>query len=255
MKYLAIFQLDDFKSATGFTSKAKAAEFIESCAKAGKGKALKNSETGSYLIELGKENPTSITVNIEPVDTNVKFELTYNKDGQILETSSFDTRKAVVDRAHQILDELGYDAAKDEDAMGHWQIANAEQNLAADIQARLILVGSSENIVERYGAADMKYFCQHFETESTKLTVASEVATVVSLKDARRKGLTNLSVGLAIAAVGGIISLISYNTAKPGERYTIYTGIIAIGVIDALCGLYYLINPKAALPKDKRKKR
>lgn len=255
MKYLAIFQLDDFKSAAEFTSKAKAAEFIEASAKAAKAKALKNSETGNYVIELANENNQSIDVRIEPVDTNVKYELTYNKDGQNVETSSFDTRKAVVDRAHQILDELGYEASKDEDAMGHWQAANAEQNLIVDIKAKLILVGSEENVVERYNAADLKYFCQHFETENTKLAVVDEATTAIALKDARKKGLTNLGIGIAIAAVGGIISLVSYNTAKPGERYTIYTGVIAIGIIDALCGLYYLINPKAALPKDKRKKK
>ena len=65
-------------------------------------------------------------------------------------------------------------------------------------------------------------------------------------------------MGPGIAALGGILSFVSYNNAKPGESYTIYTGIIVIGIIDAICGIYYLIrpsqlflkinNPIAALP-------
>ncbi len=62
-----------------------------------------------------------------------------------------------------------------------------------------------------------------------------------------KRGLINLLVGAGIAALGGILSFVSYN-AKPGESYTIYTGIIVIGIIDAICGIYYLIRPSAALP-------
>lgn len=254
MKYLAVFQLDDFQSATDFASKAKAEEYITTIAKAARAKALKNNETDDFLITIA-DNAASLTAKITPVDTTIKYRLAYYKNGELLETSHFDQRKAAVQRADQILDELGYEAAADEDALGHWQIANHEQNLAVDIKLQLVLVGSDDHIVESYNAADMKYVCQNFTAIQAQLAATDAIATQASLQDARKKGLTNLGIGLAIAAVGAIISLISYNSARPGERYTIYTGIIVIGIIDAICGIYYLINPKAALPKDKKKRK
>ena len=42
MKYLTIFQLDDFESATSFTSKKDAAKYISDCATAAKTKAFEN---------------------------------------------------------------------------------------------------------------------------------------------------------------------------------------------------------------------
>lgn len=111
-----------------------------------------------------------------------------------------------------------------------------------------------ENVVASYDSADMQAFCKNFDQEVTTLAAANQVENAELLKSGRKKGLINLGVGAAIAIVGALISYASYSNAKPGQTYTVYTGIIAIGVIDAVCGLYYLINPKATLPKDKKKK-
>ncbi len=59
----------------------------------------------------------------------------------------------------------------------------------------------------------------------------------------RKRGIKEILGGVAIAAVGGIISAISYNSAKPGESYTVYTGIIALGVVYAFKGLYDVAFP------------
>jgi len=84
MKYLTIFQLGDFESATSFTTKKDAAEYIKDCATAVKTKALENQENSSYLLEVktsdGKTHELKAT--IKPVDTDIKYELAYEKNGQ-----------------------------------------------------------------------------------------------------------------------------------------------------------------------------
>ena len=111
-----------------------------------------------------------------------------------------------------------------------------------------------ENVVASYTSADMQAFCKNFEQAVLALGQANQAEKSELLKAGRKKGLTNLGIGAAIAIVGILLSVASYNSAKAGETYTVYTGIIVVGIIDALCGLYYLINPKATLPKDKKKK-
>lgn len=64
------------------------------------------------------------------------------------------------------------------------------------------------------------------------------------LASIRKEALKELFIGLAVAAAGGLMTGISYNSARPGDRYTIFTGLIAIGVIYALHGLWRLILPR-----------
>lgn len=255
MNYLVVFRLDGFKTATNFATKKDATAFIKECAEAVKSKALKNSESDEYIIEIKSGGDSvELKANIESIDAKIKYELSYDKNDEHIETSYYETRKAAVAAAKKILDELGYDASAEENNVGSWSISNAEQNLSARLKAKLVLVGSDQdNVVESYNCIDMKNFCKNFDTEYAKIQTAKKVVKNGIVKDARKKGFTNLGIGLGIAALGGILSLVSYNTAKPGETYTVYTGLIVVGIIDALCGVYYLVNPKAALPKDQRK--
>lgn len=62
-------------------------------------------------------------------------------------------------------------------------------------------------------------------------------------KAARKKALKELLIGLGVAALGALISWGSYSSAKPGGRYTVYTGIIVLGVIYAGKGAWGLIFP------------
>lgn len=253
MKYLAIFEVDKFQSALGFDSESQAEDYIKTCATAAKTKALQNNETNTYILTMndGKE----LNASIKPVDTLIKYEITYDKNDERIETSYFETREAAVKAAEKILDDLDYSASAEEGHYGHWTVDNAEQNLKVRIKLKLTLVGAErKNVIEAYNCYDMKYAAAHFDEIMAEYKLVENVTKTVVVKEARKRGIKNLIIGLAIAAVGGIISLISYNNARPGERYTIYTGIIAIGIVDACVGLYYLINPKAALPKDKKKK-
>lgn len=63
---------------------------------------------------------------------------------------------------------------------------------------------------------------------------------------ARKRALKEFAIGAAVAAVGGIISVISYNTAASNPRggtYTVYYGLIVVGAVYAIKGLYGLIFP------------
>ena len=59
----------------------------------------------------------------------------------------------------------------------------------------------------------------------------------------RKRGIKELIGGIVVAGAGGLATMASYNIAKPGESYTVYTGIIALGVIYAFKGLYDIAFP------------
>ncbi len=67
---------------------------------------------------------------------------------------------------------------------------------------------------------------------------------------ARKKAVKEFMIGLAAAATGAGISFASYNSARPGGTYTVYTGMIALGVIYACKGLFGIIFP-SGLKKSK----
>lgn len=62
-------------------------------------------------------------------------------------------------------------------------------------------------------------------------------------KDVRKRGIKELLGGVAVAALGIIMSVVSYNTAKAGETYTVYTGIIVLGIAYACKGVYDVAFP------------
>ena len=256
MKYLTVFKLDNFEAAEVFTSKKAAETFVQDCAKAAKTKALKNQENESYILAVSDKSGKTYEINVEiqNVDATVKYELNYTKDGQNVETSYYTSRKALVTAAKKILDKDGYEASTAETEAGKWSIRDAEKNLDVTLTAKLVVMGSEqENVVAAYDSVDLPKFCKQIDSQLALLAATKSVLTAEQLKAARKKGLTNLGIGLAIAAAGGLLTLFSYQSARPGEKYTVYTGLIVIGIIDAICGLYQLINPKSALPKDKKR--
>lgn len=252
MKYLTIFQSDKLTAASSFTSHKLAVDYINNCAKAADARALENNENGTFLIESKKDNQSIFTVKIEPVDTEVKYELTSN-DGSKTETTYYTTRKALIDKVHETLDGYGFDASTEEDTTGEWSVRSSERNLNLTLSAKLTVMADGDTVVSSYQSCDMLAFSKNITANLAKVDQDNTILTADQLKAGRKKGLVNLCIGLAIAAVGGLMSYVSYSNARPGEKYTIYTGFIAIGVIDAICGLYYLINPKATISKNKKK--
>lgn len=253
MKYLAIFQLAGSESAASFTSKKAAEEFIKTCATLAKAKLTTLDDT--YTLRTSRKNPIEITASVSPIDTTIEYQLTHDRDGATLDTTYYTTRRSAVSAAHKILDQLGFVAGSGEDEAGTWAVNNPEQNLNVLLRLRLVVTGSDHNVVSSYDACDLEYFFQHLDAEYNNLETANAIAADTAIKSGRKKGLVNFGLGLAISAVGGLLTFISYSSAKPGDRYTVYTGLIVVGIIEALCGIYYLINPKAALPKDQRPKK
>lgn len=259
MKYLAIFQLETLNAATVFDTKAAAEKYIKECASLANLKTASGEKENTYTFtdqsKSTDDTARSIAINklaahVEPVDAEIKHQLIYNKNDKNVETQLYADRKTVVEEADKIIDEYEYNATKDEDMMGSWSIDNLEQSLKIDLSAKLVLLSSKdEHVVSSYDSVDMKAFCRDFDQSIERLNTTVANDNINELKAARKKGFINLGIGLAIAAVGGILSLVSYNNAKPGEKYTIYTGIIAIGAVDACVGLWYVINPKAGTNK------
>lgn len=252
MKYLTIFESDNFTAANSFASRKAAADYINNCAKAANARALENNENGNFIIESKGDNKCLFTVKIEPVDTEVKFELTTN-NGSEAETTYYNTRKALVDKVHKTLDGYDFDASVEEDNTGEWAVRSSNRNLNVALSAKLVVMAAEDTVVSSYQSCDMLGFCKNITASLAKLSQDNTILTADQLKAGRKKGIVNLAIGAGIAILGGLMSYASYSNARPGEKYTIYTGLIVIGVVDAVCGLYYLINPKATLPKNKKK--
>lgn len=66
----------------------------------------------------------------------------------------------------------------------------------------------------------------------------------------RKRGIIEFIGGAVVAAIGGIASFASYQAADYGESYTVYTGIIALGVIYALKGIYDVVFPSGFGKKE-----
>jgi len=259
MKYLAIFQLENLNAATAFDTKAAAEKYIKDCAKLANLKVESGDKDDRYSFsdeKTSNEDSTrktavqKLAASIESVDVEIKYQLKYDKNNQNVETKMYDARKAAVAEADKIINDHEYTATKAEDARGIWSIDDLDNSLKVNIVAKLVLLSSKdERVVSSYDSVDMEAFCRDFDQSVEQLNVAVATDNSNKIKAARKSGFINLGLGLAIAAVGGILSLVSYNNAKPGEKYTIYTGIIAIGVVDAGIGLWYIINPKSGTKK------
>lgn len=250
MKYLAIFRANGLQTAIDFNNASDAEKYIKTCAAAAKTKALKSTESNSYILTV---NNQEITVEVQKIDAKLSYQLANHQNGAT-ETASYATRASGVKAAKAILDQLDFEASTTENQLGHWT-ANNDQ-VKAEIKLSLTLEttdGASE--ICRYDAIEPKYFCTHLDAVQNDHATQAVASQTAQLADARKTGWKNLAIGLAIAAAGGLLTLVSYTNTKPGGSYRIYTGLIVVGIIDALVGLYYVIRPKSALktPKEPKK--
>ncbi len=69
------------------------------------------------------------------------------------------------------------------------------------------------------------------------------MSTVEDKAFARKRAIKEFLIGAAVAIAGGAMTYFSYENARPGESYTIFTGLIVLGVIYAVKGLYGIILP------------
>jgi predicted nucleic acid-binding Zn ribbon protein len=60
----------------------------------------------------------------------------------------------------------------------------------------------------------------------------------------RVKGLRTMFIGLVSAALGGILTISSFKSAKPGGVFFIFTGLLVFGVVYTFIGLFNFIFAK-----------
>ena len=110
---------------------------------------------------------------------------------------------------------------------------------------------SKQTISESFGCMDMRYFFKNFDNleEQMKAELDAELKPVLDQVRAKASGL--VIRGIIEALIGGGLTAASYNAASPGGTYTIFGGLLIVGVWNFFKGLYYLANPKALLEKAK----
>lgn len=65
--------------------------------------------------------------------------------------------------------------------------------------------------------------------------------TQTSPSDDRKSALYTMLAGLGLLAIGAIITWSSFNSAEPGGKYLVATGLIAMGILQFFRGLWQLI--------------
>ncbi len=80
------------------------------------------------------------------------------------------------------------------------------------------------------------------DDDTQQETVVSEPSN--QRNTARSYGLIQFLVGLGMVAVGGLITLFSYNSARPGGNYTVMFGLIGFGIFSIFVGLVRAIYGK-----------
>jgi len=61
---------------------------------------------------------------------------------------------------------------------------------------------------------------------------------------ARSGGVSSILVGLAMAIIGGALTILSYSTTRAGGKYFVFTGLIIYGILSVLAGIVQLIRGK-----------
>jgi hypothetical protein len=67
------------------------------------------------------------------------------------------------------------------------------------------------------------------------------------LAEARSQAMRTLFGGLALFALGAVITGVTYSFAEEGGTFSVFYGLFIIGVIQAARGLFYLANPARLL--------
>ncbi len=102
--------------------------------------------------------------------------------------------------------------------------------------------GSKQNIIEEFACMDMRRVFSSADARQAK-----ELESVYPIL--RAKAAKIIGLGIVFLLIGGALTGMSYQGTKPGNRFTVFTGLIFVGIYDIVRGLYYLANPKAMIKK------
>ncbi|MBT3221001.1 MAG: hypothetical protein HN348_18100 [Proteobacteria bacterium] len=67
------------------------------------------------------------------------------------------------------------------------------------------------------------------------------VSRVIQAKNRKRGGII-LAIGLLLAGIGGVLTFQSYS-AEVGETFTVYKGLLGVGIVGVLSGLARIVFP------------
>lgn len=310
MKYIAIYNLGNIKSALSFDTRNDAVDYINTCSEYADNnmREMVSIDANHHKMVLKGGKVVEISI-VEYPDSKVRFDLSYDKNGRHIETRRFTKRHLAVNFANKILDEeLDYYADENENEFGEWVVSDSENGLNARLNLSLVILGDEEStdydtlgikfnaseeeikqayrkmavkyhpdkggdpkkfqkihdayerimngkapktakqkLAESFDCVDMRYFFKNFKNITNQMKSEMNVNLQPVLDQIRAKATGLIIRGIIEALIGGGLTAASYNAASPGSRFTIFSGLIIVGIWNFFKGFYYLVNPKALL--------
>ena len=142
MKYLVIYDLGNISSAFCFNTRNEAVDYINACSKYAEDYTIKLTVTDDNHLNMTLKNGKRIYVHIETLpDSKVRFDLSFDKNGEHIETRRFTKRHLAVNFANKTLkNEFNYSARKKEGDLGEWSIDNKEKKLKTAMKLNLVII-------------------------------------------------------------------------------------------------------------------
>lgn len=241
MKYIVVYNIKNFESAYCFDSISAANHYINECSEF-LGKDLKKlKKINDYEFEMQvRQFEQKIFIKIlECKDSDVSFELSISEGEKITETKQFESREEAVQFVKKELAKFEEKAEESEDETGDWSVIK-DHKVTHQYILTLILKNhksDSGETTKRYANSNMNYFLKQRKDGLNQIAKNDKAA-------ARSGGVSSILVGLAMAIIGGALTILSYSTTRAGGKYFVFTGLIIYGVLSVLAGIVQLIRGK-----------
>ncbi len=110
---------------------------------------------------------------------------------------------------------------------------------------------AKQEIKESFGCMDMRYMFKTVDKGIKKNDITIDQSV---LEEIRGKAIWLIIRGLLEAIIGGILTMASYSSATQNKNssFTIFYGLMFVGVWNFFKGLYYYVAPEALLKKLKK---
>lgn len=134
-----------------------------------------------------------------------------------------------------------YHPDKGGDSKKFEEVTKAYENIMAGESKR-----AAVHIVHEYECINMIYFFADFKkcikvVSGTTPKSSHAASTKPKVYHDPSEGLGMLVLGIIMVGIGGTLTSISYNSASPGGYYTIFYGLILVGIWDILKGIWWII--------------
>lgn len=113
---------------------------------------------------------------------------------------------------------------------------------------------TSQSVLKSFANMDMRYFFKNFDNIVGQGATIPEAELEPLLAQVRSKAVNLIIYGILEMIVGGGLTATSYsNASSTGGTYTIFWGLVIVGIWSFIRGIYYCCNPKAMLKKVLKK--